>query len=553
MQSVKSPMNSNNKLSVSGHSKPQPNITSLDPSPFHKKGKVLDPSHKQSFHLSEKSENIFEFWADCGNNHSHISMKRPNQPLPARDAPHEHPDSLVFLESGFQKSRKSTFPLKNSKGPGDGIKQAPASREELPNASKAQDSVDNMQHFRSFFEETSRKQLDSISQNPFQQCSEAEMSMPRARTPKKPTNISFRKYKKNADFQRVANRKNLKTENGPISANQTGTLKISDFPNQHLKKRGSSEIGSESEYLELERLCKDKFGCHLIAEIRECIALAAKELDLEHKKNQLKIDDFTIGNFKTMSYHRPNLKRTKLDPNQGAIGVEVRMGPADQGSVWTSGPAKLQSGLLRDVNFVDPDLQKLVGIKCGSGGANGEQRTAKLEQFNNSDSTMDLSASNDLQADFDFDDLKKSDLANNPEKRLIKNIFSQSSDSLRPRNKPQAHSSSKRRPNALESKLSGSQVEAELSDVLGNMLGWGSVGTERYRAQIIRSATKTLNNLKFAPDGDYFLENIFNLVNLQFPIKQAVVDSFPLKMKLRIMTLLFCKYFNRCKVSSQFE
>lgn len=73
------------------------------------------------------------------------------------------------------------------------------------------------------------------------------------------------------------------------------------------------------------------------------------------------------------------------------------------------------------------------------------------------------------------------------------------------------------------------------------------------RTQIIESTFLILKNLNCSSEKEYYKENFFNFFNLQLNIDPVKINSFSLKMKIRIACLLFCKYVNRTKILSFFE
>ena len=73
------------------------------------------------------------------------------------------------------------------------------------------------------------------------------------------------------------------------------------------------------------------------------------------------------------------------------------------------------------------------------------------------------------------------------------------------------------------------------------------------RTQIIESTFLILKNLNCSSEKEYYKENFFNFFNLQLNIDPVKINSFSLKIMIRIACLLFCKYVNRTKILSFFE
>jgi hypothetical protein len=76
---------------------------------------------------------------------------------------------------------------------------------------------------------------------------------------------------------------------------------------------------------------------------------------------------------------------------------------------------------------------------------------------------------------------------------------------------------------------------------------------KKIKDQIIESTFLILKNLNCSSEKEYYKENFFNFFNLQLNIDPVKINSFSLKMKIRIACLLFCKYVNRTKILSFFE
>ena len=76
---------------------------------------------------------------------------------------------------------------------------------------------------------------------------------------------------------------------------------------------------------------------------------------------------------------------------------------------------------------------------------------------------------------------------------------------------------------------------------------------KKIQNQIVESTYLILKNLNCSSEKEYYKENFFNFFNLQLNIDPVKINSFSLKMKIRIACLLFCKYVNRNKILSFFE
>ena len=68
---------------------------------------------------------------------------------------------------------------------------------------------------------------------------------------------------------------------------------------------------------------------------------------------------------------------------------------------------------------------------------------------------------------------------------------------------------------------------------------------KKIQNQIVESTYLILKNLNCSSEKEYYKENFFNFFNLQLNIDPVKINSFSLKMKIRIACLLFCKYVNR--------
>ena len=98
-------------------------------------------------------------------------------------------------------------------------------------------------------------------------------------------------------------------------------------------------------------------------------------------------------------------------------------------------------------------------------------------------------------------------------------------------------------------------LKEELFNVLENSFDEkiGGDKKEKIQQQIIESTFLILKNLNCSSEKEYYKENFFNFFNLQLTIDPVKINSFSLKMKIRIACLLFCKYVNRSKILSFFE
>lgn len=98
-------------------------------------------------------------------------------------------------------------------------------------------------------------------------------------------------------------------------------------------------------------------------------------------------------------------------------------------------------------------------------------------------------------------------------------------------------------------------LKEELFNVLENSFDEkiDTTKKERIQQQIVESTFLILKNLNCSSEKEYYKENFFNFFNLQLTIDPVKINSFSLKMKIRIACLLFCKYVNRTKILSFFE
>lgn len=116
-----------------------------------------------------------------------------------------------------------------------------------------------------------------------------------------------------------------------------------------------------------------------------------------------------------------------------------------------------------------------------------------------------------------------------------------------------ANSLNKQQPKNVQKILFETYVKDKLFNALNNVIKDENNQWNNKCTQIVKASTKILNNLRNFSNSEYLYENFFNLIKLQYPIEQAALDQMSSKVKLRIASLLFCKYTNRHLIEERFE